>query len=125
MAQGKGLAAWMSTIVGENALLDRLRSALGADAVLDDPDVTSSYQRDMMPLAPHGSPLAVALPADTAQVQEVVRACAAAGVPIVPRGAGSGLSGAANAVDGCVVLVTTRMKEIIEVDPDNRLALVQ
>jgi glycolate oxidase len=115
----------MSTIVGENALLDRLRSALGADAVLDDPDVTSSYQRDMMPLAPHGSPLAVALPADTAQVQEVVRACAAAGVPIVPRGAGSGLSGAANAIDGCVVLATTRMNEILEIDPDNRLAVVQ
>jgi glycolate oxidase len=115
----------MSTIVGENALLDRLRSALGAGAVLDDPDVTSSYRRDMMPLAPHGSPLAVALPADTAQVQEVVRACAAAGVPIVPRGAGSGLTGAANAIDGCVVLATTRMNEILEIDPDNRLAVVQ
>jgi glycolate oxidase len=115
----------MSTILGENALLDRLRSTLGAGAVLDDPDVTSSYRRDMMPLAPHGAPLAVALPADTAQVQEVVRACAAAGVPIVPRGAGSGLSGAANAIEGCVVLATTRMNEILEIDPDNRLAVVQ
>jgi len=112
-------------MAGDNALLARLRSALGEDAVLVDPDVTDSYRRDMMPLAPHGSPLAVVLPGDTEQVQEVVRACAAAGVPIVPRGAGSGLSGAANAVDGCVVLVTTRMKEIIEVDPDNRLAVVQ
>ncbi len=65
------------------------------------------------------------LPADTEQVQAVVRACAAAGVPIVPRGAGSGLSGAANAIDGCVVLVTTRMNEIVEIDPDNRLAVVQ
>ncbi|MPZ79958.1 MAG: FAD-binding protein [Actinophytocola sp.] len=79
----------------------------------------------MMPLAPHGNPLAVVLPGDAGQVRAVVRACAAAGVPIVPRGAGSGLSGAANAIDGCVVLVTTRMNEIIEVDPDNRLAVVQ
>jgi glycolate oxidase len=106
-------------------LLAELAAELGKDAVHVDPDVTESYRRDMMPLAPHGEPLAVALPGDTAQVQSVVRACAAAGVPIVPRGAGSGLSGAANAIDGCVVLVTTRMNEIVEVDPENRLAVVQ
>ncbi|MFD1052294.1 FAD-binding oxidoreductase, partial [Kibdelosporangium lantanae] len=47
---------------------ERLRAELGADAVITDPAVTASYQRDMMPLAPHGSPLAVVLPADTAQV---------------------------------------------------------
>src|SRR5262249_18396234 len=79
----------------------------------------------MMPLAPHGVPLAVVLPANTAQVQAVVRTCAAAGVPIVPRGAGSGLTGAANAIDGCVVLVTSRMNEILEIDADNRLAVAQ
>src|SRR5256886_3447137 len=115
----------MGTMAGDNALLARLRSALGEDAVLVDPDVTDSYRRDMMPLAPHGSPLAVVLPGDTEQVQEVVRACAAAGVPIVPRGAGGGLSGAADAMDGWVVLVPTRMNEILEVDPNNRLAVVQ
>src|SRR5882757_9666976 len=108
-----------------DGLLAELRGAVGDTAVLVDPDVTGSYRRDMMPLAPYGEPLAVVLPADTEQVQAVVRACAAAGVPIVPRGAGSGLSGAANAIDGCVVLVTTRMNEIVEVDPDNRLAVVQ
>ena len=107
------------------SLLAELRANLGQDAVLTDVDVTASYQRDMMPLAPYGSPLAVALPVDVAGVQAVVRACAAAGVPIVPRGAGSGLSGAANAIDGCVVLVMTKMNEIEEIDPDNRLAVVQ
>jgi glycolate oxidase len=106
-------------------LLADLTDTLGADAVLTDPDVTESYRRDMMPLAPHSAPLAVVLPGDTAQVQAVVRTCAAAGVPIVPRGAGSGLSGGANAIEGCVVLVTTRMNEIVEVDPDNRLAVVE
>jgi glycolate oxidase len=111
--------------VTDDGLLARLRAAVGEGAVLTDADVTSSYQRDMMPLAPYGSPLAVVLPGDAAAVQEVVRACAAAGVPIVPRGAGSGLSGAANAIDGCVVLVTTRMNEIVEIDADNRLAVVQ
>ncbi|ACU40722.1 FAD-binding oxidoreductase [Actinosynnema mirum] len=106
-------------------LLAELRTAVGPSAVLTDTDVTSAYERDMMPLAPHGSPLAVVLPSTAAQVQDVVRACAAAGVPIVPRGAGSGLSGAANALPGCVVLVTTRMNAIVEVDPANRLAVVE
>ncbi|GAB3437633.1 FAD-binding oxidoreductase [Actinophytocola sediminis] len=109
----------------DNALLGTLTDVLGTDGVLVDPDVTGSYRRDMMPLAPHGSPLAVVLPSDAAQVAAVVRACAEAKVPIVPRGAGSGLSGAANAIDGCVVLVTTRMNAIVEVDPDNRLAVVE
>jgi glycolate oxidase len=115
----------MSAVGTDTGLLEALRAAVGADGVLVDPDVTSSYQKDMMPLAPYGSPLAVVLPSSTEQVQAVVRACAAARVPIVPRGAGSGLSGAANAIDGCVMLVTTRMNEIVEIDPDNRLAVVQ
>ncbi|GLZ33238.1 glycolate oxidase [Lentzea sp. NBRC 105346] len=106
-------------------LLAELRAAVGAAGVLTDTDVTASYQRDMMPLAPHGTPLAVVFPTETSQVQAVVRACARARTPIVPRGAGSGLSGAANAIDGCVVLVTTKMNNIIEVDPDNRLAVVE
>lgn len=108
-----------------DSLLDELRAKLGGDAVLTDTDVTASYRRDMMPLAPHGNPLAVVLPADVAGVQATVRACAAVGVPIVPRGAGSGLSGAANAIDGCVVLAMTKMNEILEIDADNRLAVVQ
>ncbi|MFD0268798.1 FAD-binding oxidoreductase [Streptomyces sp. NPDC127106] len=102
-----------------------LRAAVGDHGLVTDPDATAGYARDMMPLAPHGRPYAVVLPTTTEQVQACVRACAAARVPIVPRGAGTGLTGAANAVDGCVVLVTTRMDRIIELDPDNRLAVVE
>ncbi|MDQ0378460.1 FAD-binding oxidoreductase [Amycolatopsis thermophila] len=108
-----------------DALLTKLRAELGRDAVLTDADVTGSYSRDMMPLAPSGRPLAVVLPSDVEGVQAVVRACAEAKVPIVPRGAGSGLSGAANAIDGCVVLVMTKLDQIVEIDAGNRLAVVQ
>ncbi|MYW91971.1 FAD-binding protein [Amycolatopsis rubida] len=111
--------------MSNDALLQRLRDDLGPAAVLTDADVTDAYARDMMPLAPSGKPLAVVLPADTAGVQATVRACAEARVPIVPRGAGSGLSGAANAIDGCVVLSLVKLNEIVEVDAGNRLAVVQ
>ncbi|AXB46440.1 FAD-binding oxidoreductase [Amycolatopsis albispora] len=111
--------------MSNEALVTRLRDALGKDAVLTDTDVTAAYSRDMMPLAEAGTPLAVVLPADTEQVQAVVRACAEAKVPIVPRGAGSGLSGAANAIDGCVVLVLTKLDQVVEIDAGNRLAVVQ
>ncbi len=111
--------------MSNDALLQRLRDDLGPAAVLTDADVTDAYARDMMPLAPSGKPLAVVLPADTAGVQATVRACAEARVPIVPRGAGSGLSGAANAIDGCVVLSLMKLNEIVEVDAGNRLAVVQ
>jgi glycolate oxidase len=111
--------------MGNEALVTRLRDLLGKSAVLTDSDVTDSYARDMMPLAPSGQPLAVVLPANVEQVQAVVKACAEAKVPIVPRGAGSGLSGAANAIDGCVTLSLTKLDQIVEIDPGNRLAVVQ
>ncbi len=111
--------------MSDEALVTRLRDLLGKSAVLTDSDVTASYARDMMPLAPSGRPLAVVLPANAEQVQAVVKACAEAKVPIVPRGAGSGLSGAANAIDGCVTLSLTKLNEIVEIDPGNRLAVVQ
>src|SRR5664279_271659 len=106
-------------------LISELRAAVGPANVAVDPDVLTAYSRDMMPLAPAGTPLAVVFPTDTSQVGAVVRACAAAGVPIVPRGAGSGLTGAANAVDGAVSVVMTKMNRILEIDEGNRLAVVQ
>ncbi len=108
-----------------DGLLQALQAAVGTGGLMVDPDVTAAYSRDMMPLAPAGIPLAVVFPSDTAQVAAVVRACAARGVPIVPRGAGSGLTGAANGVAGAVTVVLTRMNRILEIDEGNRLAVVQ
>ncbi|MFY9934275.1 MAG: FAD-linked oxidase C-terminal domain-containing protein, partial [Streptosporangiaceae bacterium] len=60
-----------------------------------------------------------------AEVQHVVRTCAELGAPVVPRGAGTGLSGGANAVGGCVVLDVSRMDQVLEIDPDNLVCRVQ
>ncbi|MGE3664131.1 MAG: FAD-binding oxidoreductase [Pseudonocardia sp.] len=102
-----------------------LRAALPPGRVLTDPDVVERYRHDEAEWAEYGRPVAVVRPEGTAEVAAVVRACAAHRVPVVPRGAGTGLSGGANAVDDCVVLSTERMRTIVEIDPGERLAVVQ
>ncbi|HKX25003.1 MAG TPA: FAD-binding protein, partial [Actinomycetota bacterium] len=81
-------------------VLDDLAGTLPTSALLTDPDVLESYRRDQAAIVEAGVPLAAVRPGSTAQVQEVLRIASRHRVPVVPRGAGSGLSGGANAVDG-------------------------
>jgi len=104
---------------------DRLFADLPPDRVVTDPDVLAAYARDDAAWAEAGKSIALVRPTSTAEVAAVVKACAAAGVPIVPRGAGTGLSGGANAVDGGVILSLERMDTIVEINTAERLAVVQ
>ena len=102
-----------------------LQDALGPDSVLTDPDVTAAYARDQAMLAPAGIPAAVVFPRSTADVVAVMQVAARHGVPVVPRGAGSGLAGSSNAVDGALTVVMTRMDAVLEIAPADRLVVVQ
>jgi len=106
-------------------LVDRLLTGLPADAVLTDPDVTVSYANDMASFCPAGTPAVVVLPRTVEQVQHVMRIATELRVPVVPQGARTGLSGAANASDGCIVLSLTRMDRILEINPVDRIAVVE
>jgi glycolate oxidase len=106
-------------------LLDDLRGALGAAAVLTDPDLLRGHQRDEADLCAAGMPVAVTRPPDTAGVVAVLQVAARHGVPVIPQGARTGLAGAANAVEGAVVLSTAALNRIVEIDPVNRVAVVQ
>ncbi|MFC8920603.1 FAD-binding oxidoreductase [Streptomyces sp. NPDC057116] len=106
-------------------LLTRLRAGLPAEAVLTDPDVTASYAHDMASFCDAGAPAVVVLPSTVEQVQHVMRTATELRVPVVPQGARTGLSGAANASDGCVVLSLTRMDRILEISPVDRIAVVE
>ena len=109
----------------QSGVVAALLAALPADRVLTDDDVVGGYVHDEAEWAPHGAPLAVVRPRSTAEVQAVVRACLEHRTPLVPRGAGTGLSGGANAVDGCVVLSTEHMRAVVAIDPVERYAVVQ
>lgn len=113
----------MSTVA--RPLIDDLVASLGPDAVITDPDLLASHRHDEAPVAPAGHPTAAVLPGSTAEVAEVVRLAGVHDVPVVPRGAGTGLAGGANAVDGSIVLLTRRLNRILEVDVADRIARVQ
>ncbi|MFC9091390.1 FAD-binding oxidoreductase [Streptomyces sp. NPDC057072] len=106
-------------------LLDRLRAGLPPEAVLSDPDVTASYANDMASFCASGAPAVVVLPRTVKQVQHVMRIATELRVPVVPQGARTGLSGAANASDGCIVLSLTKMDRILEINPVDRVAVVE
>jgi glycolate oxidase len=106
-------------------VLDELTAGLPGGAVLTDPAGTEAYRHDEANFCPSGTPLAVVRPTATEQVQHVMRVASAHRVPVVPQGARTGLSGAANAVDGGIVLSLSRMDRILEVNPVDQVAVVE
>lgn len=106
-------------------LADALSRAVPGVRILIDPEVLESYRFDQAQLVEAGIPLAVALPRSTDEVQALVRFAFEHRVPIVPRGAGSGLSGGANAINGCIVLSMTAMNHILAIDAIDQTATIQ
>jgi glycolate oxidase len=106
-------------------LVEALSRGLPGDRIVADLDVLAAISHDDAEWAPAGQAAAGVRARSEAEVQHVVRTCAGLGVPIVPRGAGTGLSGGANAVSGCVILDLSRMNQVLEIDADNLVAVVQ
>ncbi len=105
-------------------VVERLRRVLSSEALLHHDEDTRPYECDGLS-AYRQRPMLVALPADEAEVIAVLEICRELQVPVVPRGAGTGLSGGALPMANGVLLSLARMKRIIAVDPLARLARVQ
>jgi glycolate oxidase len=105
-------------------LLARLRDVCGREHVLTDRMQLRTYESDGL-LQYRATPGAVVLPGSAAEVRDVVRACADAGVPWVARGAGSGLSGGALPVREGVLIAVTRMRRVLDVDLPNGRVVVE
>ena len=102
--------------------LEKLRQALPDLRILTDPADTEAFRWDETEYMRPGRPLGVCFPRSTAEVAgDRPLARGATAVPLVPRGAGTGLSGGAIAVDGALTVVMTRMNRILEIDRDNLL----
>jgi glycolate oxidase len=105
--------------------LEAVRASLPGLRLLTDAVDRESYRNDETEYFDAGLPLAVALPTTTAEVAELVRLAAAHRVPVVPRGAGTGLSGGAAGIDGALTIAFTGMDRILELDRDNLCVVVQ
>ncbi|MEY3020628.1 MAG: hypothetical protein RLZZ272_1612 [Actinomycetota bacterium] len=103
------------------SLVDGLAERLPADRLQTDPDVVAAYAQDRAVFESAGTAAVLVMPTSTEEVVATVEVARAARVPIVPRGAGSGLTGAANAVDGCLLLSLHRMDRVLDIDPVNRM----
>ena len=106
-------------------LVEALSRALPADRLVVDEDVLASISADEAEWAAVGRAAVGVRARSESEVAAVVRIAADLAAPVVTRGAGTGLSGGANAVDGCVLLDLSRMAAVVEVDAENLLCVVQ
>ncbi len=107
------------------SIIDELTSSLGAAKIAVDAATLAVYAVDQAPVLDYQLPLAVVRAESVADVQATVSACAARGVALVARGAGTGVSGGAHASEGCVVLTLEGMNRILELNPDDETAVVE
>src|SRR5438552_3831725 len=103
---------------------DRLRSIVGRDGILTSPSDLLVYECDGFTIEKN-KPDVVVFPMSTEQVVEIVKACNEAGVPFLPRGAGTSLAGGCLPVGGGVMIALTRMKRILEVNYRDRYAVAE
>ena len=105
-------------------LIEKLTAVVGEDYIHTAPEALRTYDCDGLTIY-KGQPGAVVIPGSTGEIQEIARICHEAKVPLIPRGAGTCLSGGATPAPGGVLLVTVRMNKILEIDYENLLARVQ
>lgn len=107
----------------QRAIINQLAVIVGRDNLLASPEDLRCYSYD-------GTgrvflPEAVALPGSAEEIAAIVRLANTHGFPVVPRGAGTGMTGGSLPTAGGLVLATTRMNRILEIDPDNMVAVVE
>ena len=103
-----------------------LAAALGPDAtIISDPDVTTSYSRDHAPFAESAPPFAVLLAKSAEEISKALIFANENQIPVVTRGAGSGLSGGANSDAQSLVISLEKMNQILDLDIANQIARVQ
>jgi glycolate oxidase len=111
-------------------VLDWLAAALGDEAVAagvltTDPELLRDVRTDRSGWVAEGSPLAIVNARSVAHVQATMRAASEFRIPVVPRGAGTGLAGGANGTDGSLVLDVSGMNRIVEIEAQDQLAVIE
>jgi glycolate oxidase len=114
-----------SSEAARSRFLAAVRTGLPDLRLLEGESDRESYRNDETAYLKAGLPLAVALPTSTAEVAALVKLAAEHRIPIVPRGAGSGLSGGAAGIEGGLTIALTKMDAVIEIDRENLVVVTQ
>ena len=112
------------TLSRQHEVVNALRAVLPAHSILFNEEDTRPYECDGLS-AYRQLPMVVVLPENEAQIVDILKICLRLNVQIVPRGAGTGLSGGATPIADGVVLSTARLNKIVKLDPHARTAVVQ
>src|SRR3954462_10188351 len=117
----------VGTVVGRETLVENMLNIVSRDAVFSRPAalLVSEYDASVDGAVETAAPAAVALPTTAQQVAEIVLLARQAGLPGGARGAGTGLSGGAVPQQGGIIISLTRMNRILEIDREDRTALVE
>src|SRR5215203_3433474 len=117
----------VGTVVDRETLVEKLQGIVGTDAVFAHPAELLVYEYDgsVDGAVETAAPSAVALPTTAQQVSEIVLLARQANLPVVARGAGTGLSGGAVPQRGGIIISLTRMNQVLEIDREDRTALVE
>lgn len=107
------------------SVLAELRERLSESSIVTDPALMESYRNDRAMFCDAGLPLVVVRARSTAEVSATMEVASKHGVPVVPQGARSGLSGGANAIEGCIVISLEAMDEVVRIDAANRYVVTQ
>src|ERR1700722_7269549 len=113
-----------ATIARRSEIAAQLRAIVGAAAVIESEDERRAYESDGL-TAYRALPLLVVLPSTTEEVSRVMAHCHRENLKIVPRGAGTSLSGGSLPLEDCTILRLSKFNRILELDYDNRCAVVQ
>jgi glycolate oxidase subunit GlcD len=105
-------------------IIEKLRRVVGKDAVVADETELLVYECDALAIF-KSKPDAVVFPQTTEQVSGIVKIACEYGLPFLPRGAGTGLSGGAMAAEGGIIIEMQKMNRILSIDRENRIAVVQ
>jgi FAD/FMN-containing dehydrogenase len=105
-------------------IIEKLRSVVGKAAVVADETELLVYECDALAIF-KSKPDAVVFPQTTEQVSGIVKIACEYGLPFLPRGAGTGLSGGAMAAEGGIIIELQKMNRILSIDRENRIAVVQ
>src|SRR5262245_23215640 len=105
-------------VARSGAIVRELEQLIGADSVIADEDGRRAFESDALS-AYRSMPLAVVLPRSTDEVAKVLKYCHATGLKVVPRGAGTSLSGGALPAEDAIVIGLSRMNRVVNVDFEN------